>query len=127
MSPHTLTPQGVRQHVQPGIAGFYRLGTIVNGEFFTYYFGRSDEDLRQRLLRHASNGFYTHFTAREAEDVQDAFEMECLDWHLQGDQTTNKVHPAQPKGSDLECPYCSYNEQITEINTANNGIYTNVR
>lgn len=112
MQPKPLTPYGVRQLAESRSSGFYRLGTVYNGEFFMAYFGRSDKDLQQRLLTHARDGTYGYFQVRTTETVRRAFELECREWHLTSIATDNKNHPAAPDHSSYECPYCALEKKV---------------
>lgn len=114
MTVQPLTPHGVRQLVPSRSSGFYRIGTVYNGEFFMAYFGRSDRDLQQRLLSHARDGTYGYFQVQKTETVQRAFQLECREWHLTSTVTDNKNHPAAPDHSHAECPYCALEEKVDQ-------------
>lgn len=115
MLAHTLTPDGVRQHTTHRSSGFYRIGSVYDGDFFMAYFGRSDRDLRQRLMSHARNGTYDFFQVQETETVRRAFELECREFHLTSMATDNKYHPAAPDHSNYECPYCALETKVDQL------------
>ena len=120
-----LTRQRVRQEVSADEPGFYRLGTMADGQFCPSYFGRSDTDLQRRLQEHAQRGWFTHFITRPADSIREAFEQECLDWHLHGEQMLNHVHPARPDGAEYGCPYCDFENRLEDIANDHKEIYVN--
>lgn len=115
MNAYSLAQERVRQDVTANEPGFYRLGTMVDGQFHPSYFGRSDTDIRRRLLEHAKKGWFTHFRIRPADSVKQAFEQECRDWHLHGEEMTNRIHPARPDGAEYGCPYCDLQNRLRDI------------
>lgn len=106
MEAYPLTPKRVRQVVPDEQPGFYRLGYIIGGRFRTTYVGRSDSSLQRRLLEHERERWQEAFIARPSETAAAAYRMECLFYHLEGESTGNKIHPATPAGTSTECPYC---------------------
>ncbi len=124
MNSHSLTPEGVREEVSDGTPGFYRLGVLVNGDFHTAYFGRSDTCLQRRLCQWAQLGWYPHFVATVTETVEEAYRLECRDWHLHGDDTVNQRHPAAPDGTTHHCEYCDLNDRLAELSNNGEKLYT---
>ena len=113
MEEHRLTRKRVRQGVSEDQPGFYRLGNVINGRFYTGYVGRSDSCLQTRLGQHAQMGWFTHFVARPMDSVREAYRAECLFYHLQQEETLNKRHPCRPDETELQCPYCEFEERLT--------------
>ena len=72
-----------------------------------HYVGRSDQDLRARLLDHATSG-YNAFWYDYATSPRDAFYKECTLYHRYGGSSSldNRVHPDRPTGSGWRCPNC---------------------
>lgn len=125
MKAYQLTRERVRDVVPAGQPGFYRLGHVINNKFHTVYVGRSDSCLRTRLCKHPKIEWYDHFRARTVATVEQAFELECLHYHLEGDNVSNRIHPAQPDDSNVSCPYCQFERSIAELKAENNKIYKN--
>ena len=80
----------------PKTYGNYELG---NGEKTVIYFGRSDSDLRARLLTHHNEkkGNFEFFRFETAKNTVEAYHEECRLWHLRGEYTKN-----------MPCKHCSY-------------------
>lgn len=113
-SAYRLTPRRVRQVIPENVTGFYRLGNIEDGEFWTKYFGRSDRDLRSRLMAHSRNRpKIAYFRPVVTGNIRRAYELECREWHLRGDQVENHIHPARPRHIDYHCPYCDLVDWLT--------------
>jgi len=86
--------------------GNYALGEIDNaGDFIVGYVGRSDTNLRERLMTHHEDR-YSHFKFSYAKSPQEAFEKECRNFHDFGgaEVLDNDIHPAVPAGTKLSCP-----------------------
>lgn len=99
---YRLTPDVIRQVVPGGSPGTYRLqrdGEVV-------YLGRSDTDLRRRLLEHAVARRAHHFTWHLHGSPVAAWTDECSQWHDLPRLAQNLVHPARPDGSADRCPFC---------------------
>lgn len=126
MQAHDLTRERVRQQVEQGQPGFYRLGCVVDGDFYTWYVGRSDECLQTRLMRHEWADRAPKFVARTTKSKKAAYQEECLFYHLEGDGTTNKDHPGRPDGTDLECPYCAFEQTLQETKDERGYLINNV-
>lgn len=68
------------------------------------YVGRSDTDVRTRLIKSAAEGNgYTHFWFEYTSSPREAFLMECRYYH-QYIPSDNSVHPAVPGGTFWRCP-----------------------
>lgn len=126
MDSHELTRERVRQEVPDSQPGFYRLGYVINGRFYTSYVGRSDNCLQTRLQVHAQLDWFTHFVPRPTPDEEEAYHLECLFYHLEQKHTANQRHPARPDHTDLHCTYCEYEQQLVAIENEHGTIYTNV-
>lgn len=105
-----LVPWAIRLVVPERSIGVYLLGSVslASSAFCPAYVGRSDIDLRRRLLRHGTTPLDTYFRVRRCASRQAAFFAECFLFHaLRGTpQLRNALHPAAPDGSGLDCPYC---------------------
>lgn len=105
-----LAPWAVRMTVPAAVPGVYLLGDAspASSAFNPTDVGRSDTDLRRRLLAHAQAGKAAYFRCRPCGTQKEAFQRECVYWHsLRGSPLRNKAHPDAPDGCALECPYCS--------------------
>jgi hypothetical protein len=102
-----LEPWLVRALIGERHAGtylLYRRGKPV-------YAGRSDRDLRKRLMTHAHHATGDHFGFSVHPDAGRAYDMECALFHTLHDITTNRIHPASPKGGDRRCFICGGREK----------------
>lgn len=106
MEVHKLKPVEIKQLVPKKSVGSYRLGVFSDENLDVRYFGRSDTDLRRRLLQHAKEEKFSHFTFETANMLFDAFRQECRDWHMNISNIKNCVHPFAPKRLPYVCPYC---------------------
>ncbi len=106
-----LEPWLVRAVIPQGKIGVYVL--YISGK--PVYAGRSDEDLRSRLVAHASVKRAEYFGFGLYSDASRAFDIECALFHALEPCTTNLIHPASPKGSGRICVVC------TEIRHLKNG------
>ncbi len=89
-------------------AGNYALGYIKDKTFYVKYVGRSDSDLKARLLNHVSSGKYNMFKYSYTTSLKAAFEKECQNFHDFGEtkKLDNDIHPDRPNRSGWECPIC---------------------
>ena len=102
-----LVASVVRHTVPAGIVGAYSLGS--NTSTTPQYVGRSDTDLRRRLLQHSVKGRFDWFIATPTKDSYSAFYLECRSWHsLMRSPLTNRIHPAMPIGNAVMCPFCDF-------------------
>lgn len=103
---YPLVPDFIEAFVLPNSIGAYMLYIRVRGKLRPVYAGRSDTDLRRRLLTHHRRQRATHFEYRVVTTSERAFTLECAAYH----GTTgllNLVHPARPAGTVLQCQFCS--------------------
>ena len=96
--------------LEDGLIGNYALGNKSNnGSFIVNYVGRSDTDLKKRLMQHLDeNHTYSYFKYSVAHSVKEAYFKECKNYHDfgAGVYLDNKNHPARPDGVKEACPYC---------------------
>ncbi|MBI2861944.1 MAG: hypothetical protein HYX89_03895 [Chloroflexi bacterium] len=95
----TLTADDVRRLVTRTSPGVY----ILSHDTVARYVGRSDTDVRQRLLDHI--GTYRYFWFEYAVSDREAFYGECQLYHRYN-PPDNGVHPAVPPGTHYLCPVC---------------------
>jgi hypothetical protein len=85
-------------------AGVYALGRAdALGRFCVSHVGRSDSDIRARLLDFI--GSEALFKYRYCSATQTAFEKECDLFH-DFSPPGNRLHPDRPKGTTWRCPRC---------------------
>ncbi len=103
--PYSLTRENIAYHVTRTSAGNYLL---LNRRGDVRYVGRSDTNVRDRLLQHVG-GRYTEFKYSYATSAKDAFETECRNYHdYGGDNLDNDIHPDRPDNSlNWKCPRCN--------------------
>jgi hypothetical protein len=105
--PYPLTDAGVKAAVLSKSPGAYALGKMgADGVFYIDYVGRSDEDIAERLLKHAPE-YYPQFFFGYYSTSQAAHAKECWLYHT-FKPPKNLIHPAKPKNSRLACPECGY-------------------
>jgi len=104
--PYKLTSEEVNSVVTDKSPGNYALGRKdEEGVFLVGYVGRSDSDVRDRLLQWVGKTNYPLFEYSYADSVKAAFEKECKNYH-DFKPPKNDVHPARPDGTNWKCPYC---------------------
>ncbi len=89
---------------RPGVYVFYR------GEWpgIPAYVGRSDTDLRSRILASAAHHWGIRwFSFQDAPSPLEAFDLECGYYHTLR-PTDNLMHPDAPAGTDIACPVCGW-------------------
>jgi hypothetical protein len=87
--------------------GNYALGEKNgNGTFTVGYVGRSDSDVRERLISWVDKTRRPLFKFSYATSAKAAFEKECNNYH-DFNPSGNSSHPARPEGSNWRCPRCS--------------------
>ncbi len=104
--------QSIRDNVNDEDIGNYALGYMDGKTFVVRYVGRTDEQsVRERLLQHLNSGEWpdcTYFAFRYASTAQEAYKLECLNYHDFGGpygNLYNQNHPAKPANmSYLQCP-----------------------
>ena len=101
-----MTREEVNQRVTRTSPGYYKLYAIHPRDGgIVRYVGRSDSDVRMRLLQHADEGRYRWFEFDYATSPKDAFEHECRLWHRH-QPPDNNLHPDRPTGTNWKCPVC---------------------
>jgi hypothetical protein len=104
--PYKLIYKAIEQVVEDGRKGNYSLGELDDeGKFVPHYVGRSDTDVKDRLLYWVEHNNRPYFKFSYAETVRAAFEKECQNYH-DFSPKDNDIHPARPKGENYPCPYC---------------------
>lgn len=98
----SLKPWLVRTVIPPARIGTYLLYRRAR----LAYIGRSDRDLRRRLVVHAHYGRADYFEFDLHTDVRRAFDTECALFHACVGATTNLIHPASPSGTNMRCFVC---------------------
>jgi hypothetical protein len=105
--PFPLTQYSVEEHTREDWPAAYQLFRSRWGP--VRYVGRSDTDIRRRLLEHVREGEYSYFYVEHKRDPVEAFFRECGWWHYHRSTIENdEVHPARPRGYRDACPKCSY-------------------
>ena len=104
---YPLTEKGLNENVTRQLPGTYALGHSANGKFYIDYVGRSDSDVKKRLHDHI--GENSKFKYEYYASSKEAFEKECYLYH-EFQPSRNKIHPAQPADSDLQCMICGLGE-----------------
>lgn len=114
--PFPLTDEEVNLRVEGNKMGNYAYGYLEERDgrqiFIVRYVGRSTTDLREEIkARYKSEKFprvdCEHFKFSYAENVRDAYEKECRNFHdFGGEQSLlNEIHPAKPKDDgSYSCP-----------------------
>jgi len=97
--------------------GAYCLGTFITGSHEVKYVGRSDNNLRNRLLNHAREGKYVYFAFWTTKTIIEAYYKECELFHNHN-SAVNKMHPDAPRNLPYFCPFCLTHknfEQLMEV------------
>ena len=100
---HALSSERITEHVTKTSAGVYLLDKTSTGPFTVSYVGRADDDVADRLRKHAAKGKYKFFQFEYCTGAKAAFEKECNLYHSYKD-LDNEVHPARPAGTNYACP-----------------------
>lgn len=92
----------------PETLGAYVLGFQKPDTFIVSYVGRSDINLRDRLLKHIGER-YTDFKFQCLTSKEETFYKECNLYHDFGESKLldNKEHPDRPGGTNYQCPRCN--------------------
>jgi|GraSoiStandDraft_41_1057321.scaffolds.fasta_scaffold844207_2 hypothetical protein len=102
--PYPLSFDAIDAVVTRTSAGVYALGhSDAQGRFCINHVGRSDSDLRSRLLDYI--GSDRLFKYGYSASSQTAFEKECQLFH-DFSPPGNRLHPDRPKGTTWSCPRC---------------------
>lgn len=99
---YRLRPWLVRALIPPEQVGSY----ILYRAAVPVYVGRSDSDLRRRLLQHTGAGTAEYFSYDIHPSPWQAFQAECSLYHATIGQLTNRVHPRAPTSVATVCPFC---------------------
>lgn len=84
--------------------GAFMLGhKAPDGRFYVDYVGRSDEDLRGKLLDLIGSG--SMFKFRQVSSSEAAFQAECELFHA-FHPPGNRIHPDRAPGTNWECSKC---------------------
>ena len=87
-----------------GYIGTYSL--YRRGQTKPVYIGRSDTCLRNRLLCHAQAKRADYFDYDIQWTREKCFIAEYSAYHSLLGKTDNIIHPAPPKGLQIQCPFC---------------------
>lgn len=111
---YALTDEMIANHIADSFIGIYYLAVMQNESHTIKYVGRSDINLKRRLLQHAARGAYQFFSIEETETIFEAFQLECREWHrIEG--LDNKIHPDAPSRLPYVCPYCGAGTEFETI------------
>jgi hypothetical protein len=105
---YRLSPWLVRALIPSGLIGSYVLYSHTDAGVRIQYVGRSDTDLRRRLVSHASRRLAAYFDYAVQHSAEHAYVMECASFHALARRITNRVHPARPRGVRSPCPFCRH-------------------
>jgi hypothetical protein len=97
-------PAVLRATIPAGIPGTY----MLLHDQKTFYVGRSDTSILDRLCGHELLPQASHVVWEPCSGPEQAYHLEAAWFHaltLAG-SLTNKVHPAKPGGYTKNCPYC---------------------
>lgn len=100
---YTLSSAKIDEAVTLKSPGVYVLDRNTGIGFIVKYVGRADEDVADRLKKHAGDGYYKYFKFEYALNAKAAFERECQLYHFYP-SLDNIIHPARPKNTSYACP-----------------------
>lgn len=107
---YKLSPWIIRILIPSGTIGTYILYEINNESIcLPVYIGRSDIDLRNRLMQHALNYRAHFFEFMIQSSPENAYIVECSLYHALGNNIRNIIHPDKPNGIEILCPFCRKN------------------
>ena len=106
--PWKFNKENVEAVVTKTSAGNYAFGfTGTDKLFYPRYVGRSDDDLKTRLLSWIGKTKRPEFKMSYAATIKEAFEKECENYHdFESILEDNAAHPARPEGKSWPCPSC---------------------
>jgi len=117
--PYDLNKESIINNVSKASGGNYALGIVDanTDNFHVTYVGRSDSDVKDRLIQHLSETKdivskfelkNTSFKYSFATSPKEAFEKECLNYHdfVRSNKLSNKAHPENSEGLNWKCPIC---------------------
>lgn len=85
--------------------GVFALGYIGRDDaFYINFIGRSDEDVRSRLLELIGSDRSFKFSLTKSPE--EAFRRECELYHSFR-PPSNRIHPGRPTATNWVCPRCS--------------------
>ncbi|MGY5281444.1 GIY-YIG nuclease family protein [Nocardia abscessus] len=86
----------------------HHIGTylLYNDTADLVYVGRSDTDIRRRLIRHSIDCRGEYFTYDIHNSVTSAFDVECALFHLHAGRLSNRLHPDKPDFYEATCIFC---------------------
>jgi hypothetical protein len=100
---YSLTSETIDKVVTSKSAGIYVLDRNTGPGFIVKYVGRADDDVADRLKKHAGKGYYKYFKFEYQPSAKAAFDRECQLYHHFTD-LDNVIHPARPAGTYYSCP-----------------------
>ena len=104
--PYELNSATISAVVTRTSPGNYALGTKNDtGAFAVYYVGRSDTDVRGRLISWVGNTKRPLFKFSYSTSPKAAFEKECENYH-DFKPSDNNQHPGRPTNTNWKCPKC---------------------
>ena len=106
LGPMRLAFDEISQSTPRVAPGVFVLGhTGPDGKFYVDYIGRSDKDLRDKLLSLIGSG--NLFKFRYMASSEAAFQAECELFH-DFKPSGNRMHPDRPAGTNWVCPRCQF-------------------
>jgi len=106
VGPYRICFDDINDHVRPDVPGVFALGYGgARDTFFVNYIGRSDSDLRARLMDCIGSDALFKFEVSISSRA--AFLRECELFHTFRPRG-NRLHPARPRGADWTCPRCGF-------------------
>ncbi len=107
--PYNYDKAVISEVIPDNAIGNYILGdSNEDGDLLVKYIGRSDSNLKARIGHDI--GKYKQFYYSVAETPREAYDQECLMWHLYGGEEgylDNDIHPDKPTGDpSAECFLC---------------------
>ena len=105
--PYDLTPVSINANVTQISPGNYALGRLkTKYAFLVFHIGRSDTDIRNKLLSWVGKTKHALFKFNYASSPKAAFLRECENWH-DFKPSENPNHPDKPIYTDWKCPRCN--------------------
>ncbi len=98
-----MSPWLIRALIPASVVGTYVLYTSTG---VPRYVGRSDTDVRRRLLRHCTDRAGSYFSYDVHHTPANAFEMECALFHALSPHLVNRIHPDRPNFHTTSCTFC---------------------
>ena len=102
--PYSLTYDSVDGALGSAFPGVFALGYRGRDDvFYVNYVGRSDSDVRGRLLELI--GSDVAFKFGRSASAEEAFRRECELFHAFR-PPANRIHPGRPANTSWSCPRC---------------------